>query len=943
MLELDDVVTIVKKISTAAVYLNFNNICHSNISSHTILIADRITNVKLSAFELALEFKQDKTKGDGDTAIKFNGTKFSACVTNGEDLPDCSMSSEQKIERYKQLSRAPLTREQSKRSYANADLRDIDPAVLAHSPAFRQYFCEYYYQAPELLPIDRHQLVDPSKQTDAYGVTLLLWELLNQCIPFVIYNEDKHKELLSAHYPLKFLPIIEEQRCQRFNEIFERGLKREPQTRIDLTKIIHKLNAIEVDIQVENDKQSRCEDTTATWPSGKGSMHRPPCRADTSKGSHTEKATPDRSISKISAILPSPLSLNSAEKNFSQGAAANSTAITNSSPLDYHKMLSPRREVNVNVYERTSTLKKRKKLTPSNRIKQSISQLLYDDGHDKTLKTTPDNEVADEDDGTPHVSSDFNNAQTKSAISRELSFTNDSVLSLEKSAKCFTHAEHKDAADNSQVVANWNQSLTDYSTLPTIARNNQIRRRNWLSSENVSRSQGHEPIVVAVSHLVKNRADANKSASPNGRKLNVSIKIVRSQLSPVASVNQDDSTKSDCSLPDDNDDISTDEESFSVKSRIKFFRSLESQSRRRSPPKNRDNLSRRSEITFNEARKVSERTQRLTYPQSTPTRQNLLETIPMLFADIQQNLDHSAASSAGHRNGIAALRAIFNVPDDDDERTTNSRDDGHGDDAERPSSVRETVQKIELSIRSDKSHSASFNRSSARNDSHKATAELCEVDSDIVADEKVEEVMHVHEPSDTENESGAMVVRSNSGLGVDGGSGELERTLSLLQTSSASFEPFSSPISENSAVQRQTLIKRTYYQEVICDPNASGQNATIATKSMTTRVTLNMRQCKRRASDVGFTSVRQNGLVNTSIQTSDRPISPHMNGVRHSISSPIRFENQVSEVLTTSGRQLAQLQNTATSQSTILQTKKVNMTKSKLFSSTCQSKFDKIH
>lgn len=895
------------------------------------MIAEHITNVKLSSFELALEFQSDVTN-DCELSLKNNGTKFS---TNGKDLPDCSMSSEQKIERYKQLSRASsATREPTKRTYSTADLGNNNLIMLPYTPAFRQYFCEYYYQAPELLTIDK-PYVYPSKQTDAYGVTLLLWELLNQCIPFVIYNEAKHTELLSANYPLKYLPIIEEQRCQRFNGIFERVLKREPQTRMDLSKIYDKLNAIEVDIQVENDKkQNRFEDSRSIWSTTKSAekTHRPPGRVNTPKESHTEKATPDRSTNKFHSVLPSPLSLNSAEKQFSPMTTVNTTTtttMTNPSPLDYHKVLSPRREINVNLYDRSSTLKRRKKIAQ----KKNIAQLMDDDDVvDETLQsTTVDEQEQAEDDESVSVkeqmSSEFNNALTKSAISRELSYTQDSVvLSPEKTPTKPVDSENKENVNDSKSYYS-NQSLSHDYTLPTIARNNQIRRNNWLSSENLNHSQTHEPVIVAVSHIVRKCDDADVSTSTvkpindSRRKLNVSIKIVRTQLSPVNSVNHNDSTKSECSLVDDNyNEASSDEEDFSVKSRIKFFRSLESQRlHKRSPLKNRADFSRRSEITFKEAKRANAKTQRLTYPQVSPTRQDLLKQIPLLFADIHSNIDPLLQNEQPEEQTDQLDEMFLNAANDyyDDDRTVSvssedllqyrqPRDnESHATELEKRNSVKRTVQMFESSLRSDKNRSVSFNRSDRKNDSRKSTVEIREIDdNDIVTDEKVENVMIVQEASDAENESGTQIGLAPNAEPVIGANGEHNH----YRKSFVSVESRSFPFSESGTVQTKTLIKRTYYQEITTtnDPNVSGSNATIATKSMTTQVTLNMRKCARRASDVGSLTARQ-------MSSENKSISPYSNDARHSIANPVRHENQSDEIVTTSGRQLAQILSSSSS------------------------------
>ena len=156
-------------------------------------------------------------------------------------------------DRYKQLTNQHLSSEQRLEStYAVPFIREISTKYFPYCTEYRRKLTIFNYQAPELLS-NGEPFVFPTKQSDTYALTLLLWELLNKCIPFVIYDEMKLNELLKSNYPLKYLPIVEEERCQRFHEIFERGLKREPETRIDLAKMIRKLKAIETEISRGNE------------------------------------------------------------------------------------------------------------------------------------------------------------------------------------------------------------------------------------------------------------------------------------------------------------------------------------------------------------------------------------------------------------------------------------------------------------------------------------------------------------------------------------------------------------------------------------------------------------------------------------------------------------------------------------------------------------------
>lgn len=127
-------------------------------------------------------------------------------------------------------------------------------------------------------------------------------------------------------------------------------------------------------------------------------------------------------------------------------------------------------------------------------------------------------------------------------------------------------------------------------------------------------------------------------------------------------------------------------------------------------------------------------------------------------------------------------------------------------------------------------------------------------------------------------------------------------------------------IENDSQQSQQTLIKRTFYQEsiisgtnvdmpelktlLVSPPNVTAAYATTHKSSLTTRVTLNMRKCRRRSSDVG--SLGQNIPDNNF--SNEAANSSRMVDIRHSIcGSPLPFLNQENPVEPTSGRRLEQI------------------------------------
>lgn len=125
---------------------------------------------------------------------------------------------------------------------------------------------------------------------------------------------------------------------------------------------------------------------------------------------------------------------------------------------------------------------------------------------------------------------------------------------------------------------------------------------------------------------------------------------------------------------------------------------------------------------------------------------------------------------------------------------------------------------------------------------------------------------------------------------------------------------------DDSDHKTQTLIKRTFYQESIVSgqniemndllmnsPNLTKTYSTTKKQSLTTHVTLNMRKCRRHASDVGL-NPNHLQMIQNSVSGSEVKLSPRMADDRHSIcGSPISQHNQVKTISATSGRKLEQI------------------------------------
>lgn len=740
-------VQITVTIAQAVLYLQECSLCHSNISSHSILITAHSKNVKLAFFELTVPYRSDI-----------------------QDEVELQMMQQQ----------------------CNIDrsICEIPAKYLPYYIPYRRTMSMFNYQAPELLS-HSVQFVFPTRQSDTYAITLLLWELLNRRIPFEKYDEAELNKLLKTNYPLKFLPIEEEERCQRFHEIIERGLKREPSTRIELERIISKLNAIELEIGRENDNKQKSPTKEESKPKEKP-MHKR-THAENIKMDDGEKVTPDKSISKISSIGVSP------SENMVSSINNATNSVLQRSILDFNKLLSPRRIGHDDAIERSSTLKKRRKTTPTRQNKNGRD--LFANGKLDPLNRISDAVAKTNDNcAAEQLANDLNNAHTTSFITKQLDCSIDeekesSEESMDRVKTCFANKVNCHPFDNvnvSKSTRNNNSLILDNYQLPQelIARNNKIRRYTWLSNDQMNSSSQCEAtalVVATKSDDIPPMPTLDKSGNDNNnQKLNVSIKIVRKQVSPNKSFqhNNNSSMRSDCSTAS----AVSNDESFSVKSRIKFFRSLEIQPtvQRRTPIiRNASDVNRRSEISFKEARKAVEKTYRHTYPTSNPSagdsNQQLLKDISCIAAEIQDSLKRNpfltgrlVAPPEKALNNKSELEYIFNkkmkLNDDVDINNRLNEDDSIIEESEKRNSVREAIQKFELSMRNDKNELNSLqkvenkllNQKIINTEPTKSVEKIKQFlkqfeEHDAVTEEKVEDLIRVEVPSEIENESGAQL------------------------------------------------------------------------------------------------------------------------------------------------------------------------------------------
>lgn len=762
------------RIARAVSYLQECGICHSNISSLSILTGDRITDVKLSSFELAVSIF------DRYEQVELESLQYSNRLTSGESF------------------------------------QDIEPRYLPFYSGYRRRLTVFNYQAPELLS-QSERFVFPTKQSDTYALTLLLWEMLNERLPFENYDEKTLVGLLEKSYPLKYLQIVEEERCQRFHGILEQGLKRKPETRIDLQKVIGTLEAIESEICRENEKNQSIIKCCCLKPK----TSKTPRQQKTSKYDETPNKSNAKPFSAINSIISPPVY-----------ALSTKSVETNLSPLNYSHFNVDKNLLNA---KNSSTLKKRKKVTPTKpTTKRNVRELFGDKIATKTIATAMDDLEAvaltpqnSEPLSSGRPSNEFNQAILQSAIAKDLDLSNiEAMQDMPPKKKIHQPFGPKEVSiqndDIESKAANSSNTSSQFNMenyeLPKCARNNQIRRCTWLSSDQVNNpSEQYEPLpVVSTSTRIPTDDIAHPSLNESqdgNRKMNVSIKIVHTQVTPNQSMTQNDSIKSINSSIASGISATSSEDSFSVKSRIKFFRSLESQPvQRRTPIKNKLSISRRSEMSFNEAKKAIERAQRHTYPAASvqpppippPSfkdfdQHQLIQEITDIKADINKCLKQNKCltekstvqSTNVHENEqlldsllntnlneadesvVQLLDDILNQGNFHNENTQHettqneSKNESKNEESEKRNSVRETVQKLESSLRNEMNGNnitghiknkllsdKIFNPDTKKIAEYKSPSRIKSKFEDVT-DEKIEDVIRFVVPSEAENEAGA--------------------------------------------------------------------------------------------------------------------------------------------------------------------------------------------
>lgn len=464
----------------------------------------------------------------------------------------------------------------SKQHFYNEPIDKELPAIdyekesrLAYSIDFRRIFSSHFYQAPELLPPkneSRHKFVLPTIRSDIFSLGLLLWETLNHCIPFVIFNYD---ELANAYKKREAnLPLLDKS-CVAFMDIFNRCLHRNVEERLsDVHQLIEMLNLVNVanedekyaykniaeDVKYyeklpekvyfksdETDPQKRAENAISTEnllntriKSFSESIKSSEMEANIVSDSQQPGILQDDAIVRIREQIQSQ-QVSGPKKptrmKEDTGCEVNSLELSKRSDstmfqsfFDLNRLTTPKVDKN-GIYERTSTLKKRAKIVRN--TKKSVKGL-FDNNYDKMNSelnqiVQPDflSEIRQEMNERNQELGSFARSPMKNDQS-DVSRSSDDI----RLAYALPKTPNMKRSESDNVATNEDYEFEMQSNkLPRtpIARQNKIRRNAWLS-ESKKPSGGQ----ISDENFKPNKSSSDISATK--KNFNVSIKIHRNEI-----------------------------------------------------------------------------------------------------------------------------------------------------------------------------------------------------------------------------------------------------------------------------------------------------------------------------------------------------------------------------------------------------------------------------
>ncbi|XP_037041374.1 uncharacterized protein LOC119078054 [Bradysia coprophila] len=260
-LSLVESISTVQQIASAALYLQECGYIHSNISSHNILVRENPWCVKLSSFELTTEVDFVDTKAELMIKYRHKLSSFNNQCTDTPKYATIGNATASLKDRYRQMSKLlPILKcsPNTQHKYLSMISRH-----LIYDTNYRQHLSLHNFQAPELLTT-KLQFVFPTTKTDVYSLCLLLWEMLNSCVPFVVYSKLDMERMIE-NKKLN-LPFFEQERCQPFKDVLKIGLSINPENRtIDVQQLITMLEDIKFRVRTGAKDQVKEQHTQRSY------------------------------------------------------------------------------------------------------------------------------------------------------------------------------------------------------------------------------------------------------------------------------------------------------------------------------------------------------------------------------------------------------------------------------------------------------------------------------------------------------------------------------------------------------------------------------------------------------------------------------------------------------------------------------------------------------
>lgn len=541
MVQIEPVHTIMiaQQIAAAAQYLHQFGWIHSNISSHCVLMSNHRNggqfNAKLSSFELVTNVNVDAVIKD--IASVFDQHQPSSQLNSDTSSGYSFVKNRKKTlkERYQQRSRELYVAEDSIRQ--DRSYLTVLSAHLPYHLNYRRHLSQYNYQPLELMhPVQFPNIpfVFPTISSDLYGCTLLLWEMLNKCVPYAIHDATELRQMFQKRQA--HLPILEKERCRRFVDLFTVGLEIDVRKRrMQMDEFIQRLDVVKDDLRGETVYANTTPMMTQEPPSS-------PFRKD--------------------KPLP-PIPLTSAQIKLLQQQQQSTLSKDGNNATMYQSLLEFNKFLLLGSAngERTSTLKKKKKMKRDDGGPSKLTtKELFSCNQNRAENENAVPKATDQKDVIGSVIVRERHLPTKIQIKHEKTKFLDRLLLNDKSNSKQSTTSLQQASSPLDASKSVGNLLDDSSPPPTnrtlneatknrrhndliksapppsasyrfaigefalpktpIARKNKIRRNAWLSDHHIS---------------VNDEQAVEKALEPssNNKRVNVSIKIVHNKVSPI--------------------------------------------------------------------------------------------------------------------------------------------------------------------------------------------------------------------------------------------------------------------------------------------------------------------------------------------------------------------------------------------------------------------------